>query len=445
VEQHIQQKTPPQLMKTLIYNANVRGRGLGWVLIDGERIAAIGSGSASSIYADTQIDAQGMLLLPGAIDCHVHFREPGLTHKATIESESRAAVAGGVTSYIDMPNCVPTTTTIEAVKEKMKIAGKTSAANYAFFIGATDDNLHELLNADYSVVAGVKLFLGSSTGNMLVDNNRALHNIFSQVRVPIVVHAEDEATIKQNRALYIAKYGCTEPPVEAHTLIRSSEACLLATKRAIELAKEHNAHLHIAHLTTAAELQAVKHAGDNVTCEVSPHHLLWCDEDYATRGTRIKMNPAVKSAADRQALRQAVADGTVDIIATDHAPHLLEEKNGGAITAVSGAPMVQFSLPSMLDMFSVDTVVRAMCTRPAELFGIAERGDISVGNYADLVLVATTDHTVSDADVVSKCGWTPLDGVTLHHRVHTTWVNGSVAYDNGTFSAAPSHALTFVR
>lgn len=432
-------------MKTLIYNADVKGSGLGWVLINGQRIDAIGSGEPTAVSADNVVDAKGMLLLPGAIDCHVHFREPGLTHKATIASESRAAIAGGVTSYLDMPNCVPTTTTIDAVKQKMEIAHADSAANYGFFIGATDNNLHELLTADYSQIAGVKLFLGSSTGNMLVDDNSALQSIFSQVNVPIVVHAEDEATIKRNRAEYNARYCCTEPPVEAHSLIRSAQACLIATNRAIELARQYHAHLHIAHVTTAAEVEAVQRAEDTVTCEVSPHHLMWCDQDYADRGTRIKMNPAVKTAADRDALRKAVADGKVDIVATDHAPHLLEEKQGGAITAVSGAPMVQFSLPVMLDMFSVETVVRTMCVRPAEIFSIVDRGDIAVGNYADLVLVECADYTVTDADVVSKCHWTPIDGVTLHHRVHSTWVNGSLAYSDGEFAEVAAMPLVFDR
>jgi dihydroorotase len=439
VEQHIQQENPQSLMTTLIHNANVKGHGTGWVLIDGVRIAAIGTGEPQDLTADNVVDAQGKLLLPGAIDCHVHFREPGLTHKADIASESHAAVAGGVTSYIDMPNCKPTTTTNAAIAQKMDIAAAKSVANYAFFIGATDDNLDELLAADYTRVAGVKLFMGSSTGNMLVDNGEALHNIFAKVRVPIVVHAEDEDTIKRNRAEYNARYCCTEPPVADHSRIRSAEACLKATQHAIALASEHHAHLHIAHLTTAAELLAVQQAGDNVTCEVSPHHLMWCDQDYADRGTRIKMNPAVKTAADRAALRDAVRAGVVDIIATDHAPHLLEEKQGGAITAVSGAPLVQFSLPVMLDMFDADTVVRTMCQRPAQLFSIADRGDIAVGNYADLVLVDAADHVVTDADVVSKCGWTPLDGVTLHHRVVATYVNGELAYNVGQF--LPVHAM----
>jgi dihydroorotase len=443
--QHIQQEKTQKRMTTLIYNANIKGNGIGWVLIDGERISQIGKGVVGDLQADTIIDAEGKLLLPGAIDCHVHFREPGLTHKATIASESSAAIAGGVTSYIDMPNCVPTTTTNEALEQKMRLAAETSSANYAFFIGATDNNLDQLLNADYTKVAGVKLFLGSSTGNMLVNDSAALHTIFEKVRVPIVVHAEDEDTIKHNRAEYIARYGCTEPPVEAHSLIRSTEACVKATERAISLAKEHNAHLHIAHLTTAAELNVVQKAGPNVTCEVSPHHLLWCDEDYATRGTRIKMNPAVKTSADREALRNAVRTGIVDIVATDHAPHLLDEKQGGAITAVSGAPLVQFSLPVMLDMFSPDVVVRTMCQGPAKLFGIIDRGDIAVGNYADLVIVSESDHKVTDADVVSKCGWTPLNGLTLHHRIDRVFVNGKTAYDNGIFANANAMPLQFSR
>ena len=444
------------MIKTLIYNAEVVtpervSRGFVAISSDG-RIAEIGYGEPSADMmnaAGNTVDARGALLMAGAIDCHVHFREPGLTHKATIASESRAAVAGGVTSYFDMPNTVPQTVTREAVDQKADIAARTSLANYAFFIGATNDNLDELLAADYTKIPGIKLFMGSSTGNMLVDHEDALCRLFDAAPAIISVHAEDEATIRAARAEIEAEFG-ENAPVCLHTRMRPAEACLKATTHAVELARRYGSRLHIAHLTTASELSLLDRdkplAEKKITAEVSPHHLLWTDGDYARKGARIKMNPAVKSADDRNALRRAVADGIIDIAATDHAPHLLSEKEGSLFKAVSGAPMVQFSLPAMLDLFDPQTVTRVMSHNPAELFAINGRGDLAVGNFADLVLVEKTDTPIeiSDRDALSLCAWTPLDGEKLNHRVVSTWVNGNLVYDRGVIDDShKGQQLTF--
>lgn len=428
---------------TLIYNADIvtpERVSHGFVAIGGDgRITCVGDGEPSASLmaaARKSIDAQGALLMAGAIDCHVHFREPGLTHKATIASESRAAIAGGVTSFFDMPNTVPQTVGIDAIEQKTEIAASTSLANFAFFIGATNDNIDQLLKADYTKVAGIKLFMGSSTGNMLVDNESALTYLFENAPTIISVHAEDEATIRAARAEIETEYG-NDAPVSLHTRLRSAEACVKATTRAVELARRYGTHLHIAHLTTAAELQLLDRdiplSDKHITAEVSPHHLLWTDEDYTKKGARIKMNPSVKSKSDRAALRHAVADGTIDIVATDHAPHLLSEKSGSLFKAVSGAPMVQFSLPVMLDMFDPSTVTRVMSSNPAKLFGIAERGRVAEGQFADLTLVerCSAPMSVTDSDVLSLCGWTPLDGEYLGHKVAYTWVNGNLVYDRG--------------
>jgi dihydroorotase len=415
---------------------------LGWLLVDGNFIIRRGTGMPDAEIPDAEIvDGEGRTLMAGAIDVHVHFREPGLTHKADIASESRAAVAGGVTSFVDMPNTVPQTTTVAALDDKMERAARTSVANYGFFIGATNSNLDTLLSVDPTRVAGVKLFLGSSTGNMLVDSAGTLDALFSSVKLPISVHAEDEATIATQREMAVKLYG-EDLPIKAHTFIRPVEACVSATERAIDLAERHGAHLHIAHVTTADEVEMIRRArarGVNITCEVSPHHLLWCDEDYDRLGSRIKMNPSVKSRTDRDALRSAVADGTIDIIATDHAPHTVEEKQGTALTAMSGAPMVQFSLTTMLDMFGVETVNRTMCARPAEIFKIDRRGKMDVGCHADLVLVdMNAPHVVTDSDVISRCGWTPINGLTVKSAVVATWVNGECVYKDATIT--DSHA-----
>ncbi|MDE5554793.1 MAG: amidohydrolase family protein, partial [Muribaculaceae bacterium] len=358
------------MIETLIYNVDVVtpervSRGFVAIGKDG-RIALVGDGEPQQSLFDEAanwVDGCGGLLMAGAIDCHVHFREPGLTHKATIASESRAAVAGGVTSFFDMPNTVPQTVTVQALNEKAEIASRTSVANYAFFIGATNDNLDQLLSADYTRVAGVKLFMGSSTGNMLVDKENALCRLFEAAPAIISVHAEDEATIRAAREAIEAEYGA-DAPVSLHTRLRPAEACYKATAHAVELARRYGSRLHIAHLTTAAELALLDAPAPveekRITAEVSPHHLMWTVDDYERKGARIKMNPAVKTADDRAALREALAEGRIDIVATDHAPHLLAEKGGSLFKAVSGAPMVQFSLPVMLGLYEPRLVTRVM-------------------------------------------------------------------------------------
>ncbi len=444
------------MSRQLIHNADiVSGTGdryTGYVLIDGETIIDVAPGipDASLFGGAFVTDARGCLLLPGVIDCHVHFRQPGLTHKATRASESRAAVAGGVTSFIDMPNTVPQTTTSALVEAKADIAARDSVANYAFFIGATNDNIDELLAADYNRIAGVKLFMGASTGNMLVDRQSTLVELFSRVNARIVVHAEDEATVRANAEAIRGIYG-DDAPVCLHTRLRSAEACYKASKAAVDLARRTGARLHIAHLSTARELELLTPGATTtdkqITAEVSPHHLLWTENDYADRGSRIKMNPSVKTEADRQALVEAVVNGLIDIIATDHAPHLRADKEGGLFKAASGAPMVEFSLIAALSLFTPETVAERMAAAPARLFGIDRRGTIVPGNYADLVMVdPQSPHTVTDSDVTSLCGWTPLDGLTFNHRVIKTWVNGNLCFDNGVINDDKSgKALSFSR
>ncbi|MGN0223864.1 MAG: amidohydrolase family protein [Muribaculaceae bacterium] len=421
-------------MNVLIHNALIvsgeEAPFAGWLRTDGARIAQIGRGE----YRDDRprdcevVDARGAMLLPGAIDCHVHFREPGLTHKATIASESAAAVAGGVTSYIDMPNCVPTTTTLAAWEDKMQRAEASSAANYGFMLGATSTNLAELQRADYSQVAAVKVFMGSSTGNMLLAEREALRAVFADQPGRVVVHAEDQNVINEVTARLRPILDASD--ISAHSRLRPVEACVAATERAMELAAHYGTRLHVAHITTAAETRLFDPAdspvGRQITGEVSPHHLLWCTDDYARLGARIKMNPAVKSAADREALREALRQGRLDIVATDHAPHLLSEKEGDVFHAVSGAPMVQFSLVSMLDLFEPTLVAHRMANCPAELFGIERRGYLREGYYADMTIVErlAEPYTITDADVCSLCGWTPLNGYATRHRVVRTWVNG---------------------
>lgn len=424
-------------MTTLLYNASVAGAPEGtpaYVYIDGDIIGEIGLGTPPpGMVADERTDCAGDLLIPGAIDCHVHTRDPGLTHKGDIASETAAARAGGVTSIMDMPNTVPPTTTMDLIRAKMDRAARVANANYAFFIGAAGATiLEDLAHADYRIVPGIKLFMGSSTGNMLVDKDDDLRRLFdlaASLDVIIVVHAEDENIIAANRARISALYGNAEVPVRMHREIRPAEACLRATERAIALARQYGTRLHIAHVTTADEAALLSDQplspSKRITAEVSPHHLLWCAEEDGDN-PRMKMNPAIKTAADREALRHAVIDGRIDIIATDHAPHLLAEKAGGALRAASGAPMVQFSVPAMLGLFDTDTVVRLMCHNPAQLYGIRRRGSIAPGMYADIARIRrVTPYTVHDADVVSRCAWTPMDGRALRYRVIDTWLNGS--------------------
>ena len=416
------------MKKTLIHNACIPGMpdGITRVLFDEDSILNVGGDELAD--ADEYIDAHGMLLLPGVIDAHVHFREPGLTHKADIESESKAALAGGVTSFFDMPNTVPPTTTFAAWQQKMVIASNTSLANYAFFIGATNNNREELSKIDFSQIPGIKVFLGSSTGNLLVDDKEMLDFLFTNFKAPIVVHAEDESTINYNKQAALKHYSGNVPVFE-HSNIRSVEACVKATAGALELLSKHtDAHLHVAHISTSDEVELIRQAkkdGLNVTCEVSPHHLLFTVDDYERLGTRIKMNPAIKSASHREALRRGVVEGVIDIIATDHAPHTAADKNGDALTAMSGAPMVQFSLPVILDLFGADAALRTMAQNPAAIFGVERRGFIAPGYAPEMVLVEYSDagYVVSDNDVLSKCGWTPLAGTMLHHRVVRTFLS----------------------
>lgn len=441
------------MSRRILYNASIINEGVtetGYVIIDGDKIAAVGQGAPDEgVMASCDIadDLAGAMLLPGVIDDQVHFREPGLTHKADIASESRAAVAGGVTSFMDMPNTMPQTTDIEALEWKFARAAETSAANFSFNIGATNNNIQVLEQVDFSRVCGVKAFLGSSTGNMLVDEKSALQRLFSAIPAVIAVHSEDEAIIRANRERYVSERG-DNLPVELHPLIRSAEACYVSTARAVELAEHCGTRLHVFHLSTERELSLFSDAPieqKHITAEVCVHHLWFYDRDYARLGNRIKCNPAVKTLADREALREALRNGRLDVVATDHAPHLLSEKEGNCLKAASGMPLVQFSLVAMLEMardgiFTPELVVDKMCHAPARLYRIDRRGFIRPGYYADLAVVRRDDagHTISDADVISKCGWTPFDGTVMHHRVERTFVNGEEVFNahgiNGTGS-----------
>lgn len=428
----------------LFHNAQLVNEGRvtrGWLLTDGDKIARIGDGDLpASVTADEVNDCEGAYIMPGVIDTHVHFRDPGLTEKADMATESRAAVAGGVTSYVDMPNTKPATVSMDALEGKMARAAEVSEANYGFFIGATNDNLSELMWADYHRAAGIKLFLGSSTGNMLVDDNTTLGALFANAPALIAVHAEDESIIRAARKRLEAEHP-DGIPVELHPDMRPREACIAATRHAIELAERGGAHVHICHISTADELRLIADAkarGVKVTAETCPQYLLFDRNDFATLGARIKCNPAIKDPADRIALlRELRPGGVIDTIATDHAPHLIAQKEGDAVTAASGMPMVQFSLPAMLDLMSSDPdaeglidiaqVAELMCHAPARLLDIDRRGYLREGYYADLAIVkpvAMPGHRITDADVVSRCGWTPLDGRTLTWQVTRTVVNG---------------------
>lgn len=434
-------------MKTVLYNARIVNEGKtvdGYIVVDGDTIEGVCDGVPGEELLQSSchraVDCEGDLLMPGAIDTHVHFRDPGLTAKGDIATESRAAVAGGVTSYMDMPNTNPATVTLEAWSGKMARAAEVSAANYAFFIGATNDNLDTLLSADYSRVPGVKLFMGSSTGNMLVDNESMLDNLFAKSPTVIVVHAEDEETIRANRAVLQSRYPEGEIPLSEHSFMRSAEACVKASRHAVELARRHGARLHIAHISTAAELQLLEAGeidGKLVTAETCPHYLLFTDADIASRGARVKCNPAIKGEADRQALTEGLKRGLIDTIATDHAPHRLADKDGDLLHAASGMPGVQFSLPLMLSMgFTPELTARVMAHNPARLFGIEKRGYLRPGYKADIVRVKRLGRprVITDSEVVSRCGWTPYAGCKIACEVVTTWVNGHAAYDHGRLS-----------
>ncbi|MBR3830328.1 MAG: dihydroorotase [Muribaculaceae bacterium] len=431
---------------TLIHNAIIVNEGTrfqGYIVIENEYIKEIGRGAAPAHLLNDSInihDAEGAYLLPGGIDDQVHFRDPGLTHKADMATESRAAVAGGITSFMDMPNTIPQTVTLEALDDKHRRAAEVSVANYSFYIGATNDNINTLLACDYTKVPGVKLFLGASTGNMLVDNCESLNRIFAEVPALIAIHSEDEDIIRRNREVMIEKYG-EDVPVEEHPNIRSAEACYKSSLKAAEMARKHGARLHILHISTADEMQLLSNEplkDKKITAEVCAHHLWWTADDHAALGARIKWNPAIKTDKDRQALRDGLNNGLIDIVATDHAPHLLSEKQGGAIKATSGAPLVQYSLPMMLQLadegvFTIEQVVDFMAHRVAQLFSIEKRGYIREGYYADLTIVKPNEqYTVKDEDVLSRCGWTPLAGTTLNNKVISTYVNGQRVFHKGT-------------
>ena len=434
------------MSKKLIKNARIINEGRsyqGSVLIDGEMIAAVYEGNVPDetvAEAKEVIDAQGKWLLPGCIDDQVHFREPGLTHKADIYSESRAAVAGGVTSFMDMPNTKPQTTTLENLEWKFNRAAETSVANYSFFFGGTNDNMEEIRRLDRSRVPGLKLFLGSSTGNMLVDKKEALEKIFSESDLLIAIHAEKEEIIKRNIAYYTQQYG-EDLDISFHSKIRSEEACYASSSEAVELATRLGTRLHILHLSTAKETTLLDNKlplkDKKITGEVCVHHLWFHDGDYALFGNRIKWNPAIKTLADRTALREAVNNDKIDIVATDHAPHLLSEKEGSCLKAASGGPLVQHSLIIMLELamegrFTYEKVVDKMAHKPAELFHIDRRGYIRPGYYADLVLIdPNKTWTVSKENILTKCGWSPFEGYTFHHAVDTTWVNGEIVWQDG--------------
>lgn len=415
------------------------------VVNEGQRYQAsvvIEDGRIQEVKALPQKGSEdGYYLLPGVIDGHVHMREPGLTHKATMESETRAAARGGVTTVLDMPNVVPQTTTLQLLQERYALAEHRCHVNYGFYLGATNDNLAEIKRLDPSKSPGVKLFMGSSTGGMLVDKEASLRQIFRSSPTLIMSHCEDTARINANMAQVKEQYG-DDPDVRFHPVIRDHEACYQSTALAVRLAGEEGARLHVAHITTAKELELFSPQNDKITAEACVPHLLFTDEDYEKLGTRIKCNPAIKTKADREALRQALTDGRIRTIGTDHAPHLLSEKQGGCCKAMSGMPMVQFSLPAMLSLveegvLSIERLVELMCHNPARLYNIKERGFIREGYWADLTLVRKKPWTVTQDCIESRCGWSPLEGRTFDWQVEQTWVNGKLVWDGTSVSHQP--------
>ncbi|HOI31668.1 MAG: dihydroorotase [Bacteroidales bacterium] len=391
----------------------------------------------------TNIDAKGLLLIPGVIDDQVHFREPGLTYKADIQSESRAAIAGGITSYMEMPNTIPNVLTQELLEEKYQLAAQKSMANFSFYMGASNDNLDEIVKTDPKNVCGIKVFMGSSTGNMLVDDEHSLSKIFNNSPTLVAVHCEDETTIRQNLSAFRKKFP-NGAPARVHPQIRSDKACYLSSSKAVELAKKYNTRLHILHLSTAIETSLFTNEipleEKQITAEVCLHHLWFSDKDYDQKGNFIKWNPAIKSEEDRQALWEALRSGKIDVIATDHAPHTFEEKSRPYFEAPSGGPMVQHLLPAMLDLaqkgyITTEMAIDKMCHNPAMLFKIQKRGFIREGYYADLVLVEPNQpQNVTSENIHYKCGWSPLEGTRLNHQVRYTFVNGAIAYENGKFN-----------
>lgn len=450
----------------LIDNALIGNEGelyAGWLTIEGERIGAVGRGAVPEevrAAAARRVDVEGALVMPGVIDDQVHFREPGLTEKAEIHTEAQAAAAGGVTSYMEMPNTRPPATTLALLEEKYARAAEVSAVNYSFYLGATNDNLAEIERIDPERVCGLKVFMGSSTGNMLVDNEQILADIFRLSPVLVATHCEDEATVKANMAMARVAFG-EEVPVAMHPIIRSAEACYRSTAHAVELAHKYGGRLHVLHLSTARELtlfeQGLPIEEKRITNEVCVHHLWFSEGDYAERGNLIKWNPAVKSASDRDTLRAGVRSGLVDVVATDHAPHLLAEKQKPYLSAPSGGPLVQHSLPAMLTLaaegiFTVEQVIERMCHAPARLFRVRERGFLRPGYYADIAVVKLNEPWTVSRDnhrpgeqILSKCGWSPLEGLTLSAKVVATWVNGAEVYtaERGVDTAVRGKRLLF--
>lgn len=428
-------------MKTLIYGGiivNEDRSHYGSLVMENDVIAEVIEGKEIPCgNYDRKIDATGLFVLPGVIDSHVHFREPGLTAKADIGTESEAAAYGGVTTFFDMPNTVPQTTSVDALDAKFRIAREKSHVNYSFFFGATNSNTDALQTLDRHVVPGVKLFMGASTGNMLVDSDDSLRKIFSNATMPVMVHCEDTGMINANMTEAKSRYG-DDPDVALHPLIRSEEACYASSSRAVRMARTYGTRLHVAHVSTAKELELFGH-DRNITAEAVIAHLFFSDEDYARLGTRIKCNPAVKTAYDRSELRKALSSGAISTVGTDHAPHLLKDKEGGCARAASGMPMIQFSLVTMLELvdngvLDMERLVRLMCHNPADIFEVRGRGYLRKGYKADIVLVGRDRRwTVTGDTVRSKCGWSPMEGHTYDWRVVKTICNGQVVYDDGTF------------
>ena len=442
-------------MRTLIKNATIINEGekfAGSVLIEDDLIAQLVKDDFVP-ECDEIIDATGLLLLPGVIDDQVHFREPGLTHKAEIYTEAKAAVAGGVTSFMEMPNTIPQTVTIELLEEKYKRAAAVSLANYSFYIGATNNNIDEVLKTDPKSVCGIKCFMGSSTGNMLVEGE-GLETLFKHAHMLVATHSEEESVIKANTEAYRKKYG-EQVPMKCHPEIRSVEACYRSSSKAVDLAHKYNTRLHILHISTAKEMALFTPGYSDektITNEVCVHHLWFDDRDYEKYGSRIKWNPAIKSEKDKQALRSALNTDLIDIVATDHAPHTLEEKSNTYFKSPSGGPLVQHSLPAMLELasqgiFTYEKVVEKMCHTPALLFHVEKRGFIREGFKADLVLVSpNTKWEVASDNIYSKCGWSPFEGQFFNHKVKSTYVNGRLVYSNGKFDElVKGERLTFNR
>lgn len=432
----------------LINKATIINEGssfIGSVLIEGEKISEIFRDDVpEGIFnsCNKVIDARGLYLMPGVIDDQVHFRDPGLTHKGDFYTESRAGVAGGVTSYMEMPNTKPQTITNDDLFRKLEMAAEKSASNFSFYLGATNDNISELKKNDKKYVCGVKVFMGASTGNMLVNNERALQQIFAEVDSLIATHCEKEEIIRDNVDIYKKKFG-ENIPIKYHPIIRSAEACYQSSAQAIELADKYGSRLHVLHLSTAREMSLLSNSpleDKKITGEVCVHHLWFTDKDYERLGTKIKWNPAVKSVEDRNAIREALITGKLDVVATDHAPHLLSEKEGGCLQAASGGPLVQHSLQVMLELaheglFTKEFIVEKMCHAPAKLFGVKGRGFIRKGYYADLVLIDPSEtYTVTDKNILYKCGWSPFEGETFHNSINKTFINGQIAFEDGVVS-----------